>query len=315
MFFEGAEKKCEIIVSSNVGSLLEKPLVFWQNLVGKSEATILSHVENKGVKAFLLSESSLFVWSNRILMLTCGQTKLVESAESFLDSIGVENIECVFFQRKNEYRSQLQPSDFIDDAKRLSQKIEGRVVRFGKLHSHHTLLFHSTKSFSVDEQDKTCELLMYDMAPDVIHFLTRENLGKEELREFFGLETLFSGFTFDDFVFSPYGYSLNGIKGEDYLTIHVTPQETCPYVSFETNLLICEESQALLSHFVSRLKPGSFDVLNFNCTTELSFDENYINTIHVKDELSIGYQIDFRYFNKQKNEPESMFSYNSLDEL
>jgi S-adenosylmethionine decarboxylase len=248
-------------------------------------------------------------------MLTCGQTKLVEAAESFINSLGAENIDCLFYQRKNEYRSQLQPSDFVDDAQRLAKKIDGRVVRFGKLHSHHTLLFHSTKEFRPVEQDKTCELLMYDMAPEVIRFLTNENLSKKELRDFFKLEQVFEGFTFDDFVFKPYGYSLNGIKEGQYLTIHVTPQETCPYVSFETNLLICEKSQVILNHFVEVLRPGSFDVLNFNCSTDLSFEKSYVKTIHVRDRLTIAYDVDFRYFNKQQEHPETMYTYNSLEEL
>ncbi len=315
MFFEGAEKKCEIITSNAVQSLIEKPLSFWEDLVSASGATILSSIENEQSTAFLLSESSLFVWSNRILMLTCGETKLVESAELFIDSIGVKNIDGLFFQRKNEYRSALQSTDFMDDAKRLSKKIEGQVVCFGKLHSHHTLLFHTSKKLELAEQDKTCELLMYDMEPEVLSFLTRENLRTKELRDFFKLDSLFSGFSFDDFIFRPYGYSLNGIKEDQYFTVHVTPQEVCPYVSFETNLQIGEESLSILQYFIDRLRPGSFDVLRFNGHKDLFFGDDYIRAIHVKDELSIAYSVDFSYFNKRQKEPELMYSYKNIEEI
>jgi len=39
--------------------------------------------------------------------------------------------------------------------------------------------------------------------------------------------------TYDDYIFTPYGYSLNAYKGSGYITIHVTPQSGCSYVSIE----------------------------------------------------------------------------------
>ncbi len=313
MFFEGAEKKLEIIVNDSLRPLTKLKDEFWKELVAKCEATILSQVENTELKAFLLSESSLFVWDDRILMLTCGQTKLIESAKHFVKELGVDNVDCLFFQRKNEYRAQLQASDFLKDAQNLMQDFDGETLRFGKLHSHHTQLFHTTKRYSPEEGDSTCELLMYDMDSQVIDFLTREDLTAQQIRDFFQLGRLFPDFQLDDFVFKPYGYSLNGIRGEDYLTIHVTPQEKSPYVSFETNIKICSETRDFLNHFLEILKPFSFDVMTFNCTTDLDFGQTYMKTIHVKDTLSIGYEIDFRYFNKKQEVPEKMYRYKELD--
>ena len=313
MFFEGAEKKLEIIVNESLRPLTKKSDAFWKDLVDKCEATILSQIENSELKAFLLSESSLFVWDDRILMLTCGQTKLIQSAKYFVSELGAENVECLFFQRKNEYRAQLQPSDFLQDAQNLMQDFDGETLRLGKLHSHHTQMFHTTKPYSPEATDTTCELLMYDMAPQVIEFLTREDLDAKQIRDFFQLGKLFPDFTLDDFVFKPYGYSLNGIRGEDYLTIHVTPQEKSPYVSFETNIKLCSETRDFLNHFLEILMPFSFDVLTFNCTTELDFGQTYMKTIHVKDKLSIGYEVEFKYFNKKSVEPERMYKYKELD--
>ncbi len=313
MFFEGAEKKLEIIVDKSLQPLTNRPDSFWKEIVAKCEATILSQIENSKMKAFLLSESSLFVWDDRILMLTCGQTKLIQSAKFFVNELGADHVDCLFFQRKNEYRAQLQPSDFLEDAKNLMKDFDGEVVRFGKLHSHHTQLFYTTKEYSPIDSDCTCELLMYDMAPEVIGFLTREDLTIAQIRDFFQLGKIFPDFELDDFVFKPYGYSLNGIRGEDYLTIHVTPQEKSPYVSFETNIKLCSETRVFLNHFLEILKPFSFDVMTFNCTTELDFGNTYMKTIHVKDSLKIGYEVDFRYFNKRSEAPEKMYRYKELD--
>lgn len=312
MFFEGAEKKLEIIVKENLFPLHQKSEDFWKELVAKCEATILSSVRNEKLAAYLLSESSLFVWDDRILMLTCGQTKLIESAKFFIDHVGVENVDCLFFQRKNEIRSHLQPTDFIEDAKTLQNLIGGEAIRLGKMHSHHTQLFYSNMPYQPPKGDRTCELLMYDMDPEVIAFLTREDLTREEIRSFFKLEEILPDFELDDFVFKPYGYSLNGIRGEDYFTIHVTPQETSPYVSFETNLQICEKSQVLLRKILDVLLPFSFDVMTFNCSTEFDFGCTYVKTIHVQDKLDVGYDLHFRYYNRKTEEPEKVYRYREL---
>merc|ERR1712222_171244 len=58
-----------------------------------------------------------------------------------------------------------------------------------------------------------------------------------------GIDKLLPGMKMDDFLFSPIGYSMNGImeesseehKDPSFMTIHVTPQPSCSFASFETN--------------------------------------------------------------------------------
>ena len=42
----------------------------------------------------------------------------------------------------------------------------------------------------------------------------------------------------DSFVFDPCGFSLNGLYKDYYWTIHVTPEDSCSYASFETTIPI-----------------------------------------------------------------------------
>ncbi len=70
-----------------------------------------------------------------------------------------------------------------------------------------------------------------------------------------GIGDLFPGAVCDDFLFDPCGYSVNGLLGEGYFTIHITPQEGCSYASFETNInLPCYKELIEKVFFLERKK-------------------------------------------------------------
>eukprot|EP00803_Ostreobium_quekettii_P000771 evm.model.scf_4442.2 EVM.evm.TU.scf_4442.2 scf_4442:3416-5458(+) len=48
-----------------------------------------------------------------------------------------------------------------------------------------------------------------------------------------GIADLLNGSEIDDYVFEPCGYSMNGLKGSGFITVHVTPEEACSYASVE----------------------------------------------------------------------------------
>lgn len=298
LFFEGSEKKAEIIIDKNSLSLLNDiDDCFWQNMVERCNAQIISSVSNSECKAFLLSESSLFVWHNKLLIITCGVTTLVDSVEYFLQHIDNILIRQVIYQRKNEYFAHAQLSSFSEDSKRLSSIIDGKAYRFGEIDSHHNYIFHQHNNFQANENNKTYQLLAYQINKQVSERLTRPNLTPACVRDFLNIEVLFPGYSIDDFVFQPYGYSLNAIRGEEYITIHITPQAMSSYVSFESNVDLFKVTKQLLSI----LQPASFDFLTFN---ESNFDqqvttyvpEQYKSKALVKDELSNGYLVCFATF-------------------
>ncbi len=245
MFFEGSEKKAEIIIDPVQLSLLNDfSDDFWATLVNHCDAQIISKIDNSSCKAFLLSESSLFVWSDRLLILTCGTTRLVHAVEYFLGQVNHQAILQLIYQRKNEYFSQAQPSNFIDDIKRLNSQINGVAYRFGQLYGHHNYLYHLDNYYQADRADKTYELLAYQISQAASDQLTNTGLSITEIRQFLRLSELLPGFSIDDHQFKPFGYSLNAIKQDKYVTIHVTPQATSSYVSFESNLDLFEKTAA-----------------------------------------------------------------------
>eukprot|EP01108_Squamamoeba_japonica_P005458 TRINITY_DN430_c0_g1_i1.p3 TRINITY_DN430_c0_g1~~TRINITY_DN430_c0_g1_i1.p3 ORF type:complete len:214 (-),score=147.83 TRINITY_DN430_c0_g1_i1:93-734(-) len=55
------------------------------------------------------------------------------------------------------------------------------------------------------------------------------------IRALLALDAMFPGIVLDDHVFEPCGYSVNGLLGAMYLTIHVTPEPAHSFISFEIN--------------------------------------------------------------------------------
>lgn len=297
MLFEGSEKKLEIVFTKEAGNLLKRPESFWHNLVEKAKAKILSSVVNPSLQAYLLSESSLFVWENRLTLITCGQTTLIEAAKFLLSNFKTSEIQSFIFQRKNEYFPHHQPSDFFQDARELNNLFDGRSYRFGKADEHHLFVYHLAKDFEPENNDRTLEILMYDLAPEILQLFQNGKISSIDLRNLSGLESFFSGWDVDDHVFQPFGYSLNAIYEKNYATIHVTPQEEGCYVSFETNTLI-GVSQNEIGHTIGKVldifQPRSFDVVYFDPVSTMSCEApGYIRKNFVDGHLSCGYNVSF----------------------
>jgi S-adenosylmethionine decarboxylase len=295
LFFEGSEKKAEIIVDAKQISLMNDLAdSFWQTLVQCCNAHILSMIKNDDCKAFLLSESSLFIWHDRLLIITCGNTRLVHSVEYFIQQIGMAKIKQISYQRKNEYFAHAQLSSFGDDITLLGQYTNGKAFRFGELDGHHNYIFHQENDFQASKADKSYELIAYQICPKVSEKLTNVGLSGKEVREFLQLDRLLAGFIFDDFVFEPFGYSINAIKGKQFLTIHITPQASSSYVSIQANINLI----ALAPDFLRILAPKSIDLLSvneeaFNQLTQQYLPKEYISKSLFQKKLSNNNLVSF----------------------
>ena len=298
MFFEGSEKKFELVVNPTVGNLRSQKREFWNHLVERSRAAILSEISCPGLTAFLLSESGLFVWDNRILMITCGKTRLIDSALFLIETFKQENIDFLIYQRKNEYWAKKQSSDFIEDVQKLHERVPGTAMRFGEVHCHHNLLFHMNKKYTPESIDKTYEILMYDISPESTDFFRNQGQKCEVVCDFLKNDFIFNDYVIDSYSFKPYGYSLNAIKNDLYYTLHITPEPEYSYVSLETN--DCFEIERTFTHFLELLKPHSFDMISFNGDC-LSFPTGYTKKSSFHERLSIGYDVKFTHYFKNSN--------------
>ena len=298
-FFEGSEKKIEVVF--NRQDLRQLGDDYWRGIVSECNATILSKISSEQVDAYLLSESSLFVWNDYILLITCGKTLLVKAIEKLFLDFGKNSFRSLIFQRKNEYQERMQETSFYEDAKIISSLFEKQVSAFqlGHLDGHHNFLLHLNNDFNPPKEDRTCELLMYHLHGEAFSFFQKQH-STDEVRNFLGLSEFFADWKIDDFSFEPIGYSLNGLKGNKYITMHITPQEGSSYVSFETNLDTEDNFGHLLDHFIKKFSPGSFDLISFNHRPSLSSSNRtlYQQSYDFIQPLSCGYEVGYSVFQK-----------------
>jgi S-adenosylmethionine decarboxylase len=296
-FFEGPEKKLELVVTPEVGSLRDRGAGVWRRVVESAGATILSAARNEHCDSYLLSESSLFVFDDWMVMITCGQTTLVDALEEVLRAVPADAVAFMVYERKNEHYPEHQPTTFYDDVRRLQSLVPGRAIRFGDEHGHYVQMYHSTRPFVPETTDPTVEILMHAIDRDVADRFVGLGAEGPDMASRLGLDRILPGFTIHEHVFEPAGYSLNAIRGAEYYTIHVTPEATGSYVSFETNHDYRGRLDELVNAIVELFQPRAFDVLVFSPgeQAQLSVD-SYALGDHVVDTLA-GYQVSyFQYF-------------------
>ncbi|MCB0379536.1 MAG: hypothetical protein KDD33_13675, partial [Bdellovibrionales bacterium] len=264
MFFEGSEKKIEVVFQDSLESLRQQPTSTWETLVEKSGAKILSKISNDKMDAYLLSESSLFVYDHYLVMITCGTTRLVHAVQYLVQTFSRESIKAFFYERKNELLPRAQATDFFSDLKILKQWFDGQSLRYGLEDEHHLFLFYDAKNFVPEKTDRTMEILMHGIDPDIIKWFSgNKTEDREQWRNKTGVSDIVRG-NIDDFIFEPMGYSLNSIEDSKYFTIHITPEAEGSYTSFETNAFDQAEQKQWAEKVLQVFKPRSFDIMLFN---------------------------------------------------
>lgn len=230
MFYEGAEKR--LLICTKSINLFNVNEAFWQRLVASCGAEILSCIKNTKLKAYLLSESSLFIWQNKLLLITCGNTQLVNAALFIQQSFTKQQISTLIFQRHQGLKPQLQHSKFEQDTLLLEKLFNGQQKHWRDDYQGDLFLFGEISKKSITTQSI---YMLHGLNGTLATQLQTETLNKQQVLTKLKLETFFNDLTIDHFSFTPKGYSLNAICGEDYLAIHLTPEQLSTYLSIETS--------------------------------------------------------------------------------
>jgi S-adenosylmethionine decarboxylase len=227
-------------------------------VVAASGAAVISSIANRSITAYLLSESSLFVWPDRLLLITCGQTNPLNALPVLLDVLPSGRIGRVFYVRKNFLFPSRQQSDFEAEVATILPMFPGKSYRLGPANNDHLHLFYSTHAKVTIKRDLTFELLMRGLPEDALSVFSSKTPASAHKRAILHrLRGICKGMKLDDHFFSPDGYSLNAIRGRRYLTVHVTPQRPGSYASMETNMSPAA-LPGILNTMLTIFRPGRF---------------------------------------------------------
>jgi len=221
--FEGMEKRIELLFEGNSSLLLLKEDDI-NEILETAQCSILVKRELLNFNAYILSESSMFIYNNKIIILTCGKTSLLLCIPVIIRKAIVIGLECILYQfTRGEYTfpdEQNYPHrSFEEECEYLNNNIQNMEYKIVNLNEKYFWQNKKYKNLNVQNCTKyVCYniSLNTDYINDIIKSISKY------------IDS------YDDYVFTPCGYSLNAYKDDNYLTIHVTPQDNCSYVSIET---------------------------------------------------------------------------------
>lgn len=315
--FEGPEKNLEIDFALGVG---DDPRGFravaraeLDEMLDAGQCQILSVTSNEHIDAYVLSESSMFVYANKVVMKTCGTTTLLKCLpfiKRYADALGMR-IEWVSYSRKNYTFPEEQKyphTSFQTEVSFLNGFFpDGSAHVLGPLNHDHWYIYvwdadehkgfgadahghHYASGSSEQKSESTLHVLMQDMHPTVAKQFfksTDATMTSRRMTIESGIRDLVPGAVLDDFAFDPCGYSMNGILFDAYYTIHITPESHCSYVSFETNARL-RSYKSLLKNVIRCFRPAKYSVSVYADRDALLANKNNIfadDFVKVDEEL------------------------------
>lgn len=311
-FYEGTEKLLEVWFTRSDNRIDQCDLRKIQRSALESllkfvRCEILSMRRTEHLDGYVLSESSMFVYKDRIIMKTCGQTTLLNAIEPLLylarEIAGFDEILDVFYSRKNFMRPELQDeahSSFDNEIGILDSEFSiGSAYCLGKVNRDCWYLYTLHPEKGVTVPDQTLELIMVDLDDKMMSIFTQAcSSSARDATQKSGIDRLFNGqMQIDDFLFNPCGYSMNGfLRSGHYVTIHITPEVDFSYVSFETNAPQLSYTE-LISIVLRLFCPNKFMMTIF--ANEGS--SAYNNSHEYKSTSFHGYQVEELQFTRFKN--------------
>ncbi|KAI4314017.1 hypothetical protein L6164_026960 [Bauhinia variegata] len=252
--FEGYEKRLEISFfhpglfldpeGKGLRSLTKSQL---DEILTPAECTIVSSLSNDEVDSYVLSESSLFVFPYKIIIKTCGTTKLLLSIPPILKM--AELLSLTVRSVRYTRGSFIFPGAQHYPHRNFSEEVSVLDSYFGKLGlgskayvmggSGKPQKWHVYSAFanSVSSCDSvyTLEMCMTGLDREKSLVFYKEQSGSAALMTVnSGIRKILPDSQICDFDFEPCGYSMNSVEGAAVSTIHVTPEDGFSYASFET---------------------------------------------------------------------------------
>ena len=289
-----------------------------------AECLIVSARSAPSFDAYVLSESSLFVYATKVVLKTCGTMKLLEAIPVFLAEAAKLSMSPrrVKYTRSTFDRPEEQPLDgcfaretaFLEEhfgalgpdggnAFVLGSANKGvqwhvyvadddsaaeRAVFDAPAHSPVGSLHGEGSECSTQdvgegggagrkptalsrptppkttEPTVSLEACMTDLCEaHAAHFVRDQSfVSSRATTEASGIADVFPSMDVDDYVFEPCGYSMNGLCGDEYSTVHITPEAGFSYCSVEhSNVPVsAADPEAYARKVAATFNPGRFSL-------------------------------------------------------
>ena len=255
-------------------------------ICSRARCTILSSVSNQYLDAYVLSESSLFIYPYLLVLKTCGTTTLLRCIGTLIElgrKLGLE-IDWVGYSRKNfnfpgdqafPHQSFHQELDYLHSHKSLCERLDGDGYTLGPVTDDHWFVFVADQTIRSgglsEDTDRVLNIMMFDIDEEVakvFYYDAYENVDGESKDDevkristaqtrLSGIDKLCPGSEIDPRAFEPCGYSMNAILFRSYSTMHITPESGSSYASFETNQKLTSY-KSLISNVIRSFRPKRF---------------------------------------------------------
>ncbi|KDP31452.1 hypothetical protein JCGZ_11828 [Jatropha curcas] len=282
--FEGYEKRLEItffepgiFVDPEGKGLRALSKAQLDEFLGPAECTIVDSLKNDHVDSYVLSESSLFIYPYKLIIKTCGTTKLLLAIPPILKlsnalSLKVKSVRYTrgsfIFPGAQSYphRSFTEEVAVLDD---YFGKLGGGSMAYvmGGSDSDSPQKWHVYSAYADSAISRdlvyTVEMCMtgLDRQKAAVFFKTR-SASAAVMTVDSGIRKILPDSKICDFDFDPCGYSMNSIEGSAISTIHITPEDGFSYASFETVGYHPEEVNLnqLVDRVLSCFQPSQFSI-------------------------------------------------------
>jgi S-adenosylmethionine decarboxylase len=253
--FEGYEKRLEITFSEayvfadpHGRGLRALSRAQIDSVLDLARCTIVSELSNEDCDSYVLSESSLFIYPLKIVIKTCGTTKLLLTIPRILEL--AEGLSMPLAAVKYSRGMFIFPSAQPAPHRSFSEEVAVLDRYFGGLKSGGNAFvigdpakpgqkWHIYYATQHPEQPMvTLEMCMtgLDKKKASVFFKTSADghvSCAKEMTKLSGISEIVPEMEICDFDFEPCGYSMNAIHGAASSNIHVTPEDGFSYASYE----------------------------------------------------------------------------------
>uniref|UniRef100_A0A1D1YXD3 S-adenosylmethionine decarboxylase proenzyme n=1 Tax=Anthurium amnicola TaxID=1678845 RepID=A0A1D1YXD3_9ARAE len=282
--FEGYEKRLEITFSNaplfvdpegwGLRALTRAQIDY---ILKAARCTIVSQLSNKEFDSYVLSESSLFIYPHKIIIKTCGTTKLLFAIPRILDLAAELSLSLLSakYSRGSFIFPGAQPTphrSFLEEVSVLNHFFgslasggHAYVLRDVDLPSRNWHIYYASQKPELPMV--TLEMCMTGLDSRRASLFNKEpsdgsTLSAKEMTKRGGISNIIPEMEICDFEFDPCGYSMNGVSGPALSTIHVTPEDNFSYASYEAMGFdpASLDYRSLIERVLKCFRPSDFSV-------------------------------------------------------